>query len=226
MKAAPKYVAVIGDLVASRAMEPDERARVQKTFEQALARVNLDHEEDIAATFLVTAGDETQGLLKRVDRCYDVLREIEVAISPARIVFGVGYGGLTTEVKEVAIGMDGPAFHFAREALEKAKMERKAYGKSIQREVRFRSENDGADKLINALFLSLSVMKSHWTAKQAEILCLLERGGTQSEISDSQNIPISNISRAIDAAHFREYQSVVASLREYLASGLSVLPNK
>jgi len=218
MKEAPQYVAVIGDLVGSRAMEARRRAEVQKTFENALTKVNLAYAEDIAATFLVTAGDETQGLLKRVHRCYDVVREIEMAIAPARIVFGLGYGGLTTELKEVAVGMDGPAFHFAREALEKAKMERKAYGKSIHREVRFRSENEGVDKVVNALFLSLSVMKSHWTEKQTEVLYLLERGSSHSDISVSQSIPMSNISRTIDVAHFREYELVADSLREYLAS--------
>ncbi len=220
MSTRPDYLAIIGDLVASRAMPAGERVRVQETFEEALAQVNVRYEKEVAAAFLITAGDETQGLLCRPHRCYDILREIEIAITPARIVFGVGYGSLTTEVREVAVGMDGPAFHLAREALEKAKEERKAYGKSILRDVRFSSAGRGDDKLINALFLSLSVIRSHWAPKQSEILSLIESGVSQSQISESKGVPMSNISRAIDVAHFREYELVADSLRSLLAEQL------
>ena len=101
----------------------------------------------------------------------------------------------------------GPAFYRAREALVEAKEERRAYGKSILREVRITSDAPLRDELINALFLSLAVIKSRWTQKQTAILNLLEQGKTTSETADILKIPLSNVSRTIEATHFRDLKT-------------------
>ena len=61
------YVALIGDLVASRALTPKERAEVQKRFKAVLEKINKDFESEITSLFLITTGDETQDILKRPD---------------------------------------------------------------------------------------------------------------------------------------------------------------
>lgn len=208
-----KYVALIGDLVASRAMEPAERARVQERFQATLDKINKKFKEEIASLFLITAGDETQGILHRSDYGYEILRQIQIELKPTEIVFGVGYGPLTTDIGEYAVGADGPAFYLARQALTEAKNERKAYGKSIIRDVRFQSDNEHRDKVLNALFLALAVIKNQWTEKQAEVLNLLEQGQTPSDVEKSLNMPLSNISRTIETSYFREFESIVDSLR-------------
>ncbi|MFQ5709773.1 MAG: SatD family protein [bacterium] len=213
------YVAVIGDLVGSRSLSRPERIEVQERFQESLDRVNGEFKDQIAALFLITAGDETQGILKGPGCCYRVVRQIQLDLAPTRIIFGLGYAPLTTALGEYAIGADGPAFHRAREALETAKRERKAYGKSIEREVLFFSENPARDKLVNALFLALAVIKSHWTEKQSKVLSLLEQNKTPPVVADFLKMPLSNVSRTVDKTHFREFEYLVESLESLLSDG-------
>ncbi len=212
-KAQRNYVTIIGDLVGSRALPAGERAAVQKRFEAVLKKVNQDFKTEIASLFLITAGDEAQGILKQPNFCYEILRLIQIGLTPTEIVFGVGYGGLSTSLGVYAVGADGPAFYRARQALEDAKAERKAYGKSILREVRVSTDAALRDDLINALFLSLAVIKSRWTQKQTEVLNLLESGKSISETAEKLGLPLSNVSRTVEVTHFREFENLAATLR-------------
>jgi hypothetical protein len=45
-------------------LSPEQRQQVQKRFQAALEEVNRNFSKEIAALFLIIAGDETQGLLK------------------------------------------------------------------------------------------------------------------------------------------------------------------
>lgn len=220
-----KYVAIIGDLVGSRALSADERAAVQEQFESVLKKINKDFKNEIASLFLITAGDEAQGILKQPHRCYEITRQIQIGLAPTEIVLGVGYGALSTSLGVYAVGADGPAFYRARQALEDAKAERKAYGKSILREVRVSTDSALRDELINALFLSLAVIKSRWTQKQTEVLSLLESGKSTSETAEKLNIPLSNVSRAIEVTHYREFENVAATLQALFRDHFLALGN-
>ncbi len=213
------YVALIGDLVGSRALTPKERAEVQKRFKAVLEKINKDFSSEITSLFLITAGDETQGILKRPDCCYEILRQIQMDLAPTEVVFGLGIGTLATDIGEYAVGADGPAFHFARQALDEAKEERKAYGKSILREVRLLSDMSLLNTVVDALFLAVSVLKSRWTEKQAKVLKLLEQHKSPTEIAEFLTIPGSNISRTIENSQYREYESLVKSLEFVFKNG-------
>ena len=210
------YLTIIGDLVGSRRLEAKERGEVQKRFKSVLEKINSDFRSEIASLFLITIGDEAQGILNRPNRCYDILRQIQIELAPTEIVFGIGYGPLTTELGEYAVGSDGPAFHLAREALSEAKEDRKAYGKSILREASLHSGSCLRDTIINAMFLSLSVLKSNWTAKQEAILNLLEQGVNSTEVAKMLKIPLSNVSRTIENTRFREYEILVHSVQKII----------
>lgn len=213
------FLAIIGDLVASRTLNPKERARVQKRFQAVLDGVNKTFKDEITSLFLITAGDEAQGILNRPNCCYQIIRKIQIELAPTEIVFGLGYGPLSTAIGEFAIGADGPAFYFARQSLNESKEERKAYGKSILREVRFHSNESLRDKTINALFLALAVIKSHWTNKQSKILHMLEQGKSPTQVSKLLNIPLSNVSRTVDKTHYREFEYLVDTLQTILKDG-------
>ncbi|MFQ6113424.1 MAG: SatD family protein [bacterium] len=213
------YLAIIGDIVGSRSLNPKERAQVQKRFQAVLDGVNEAFKEEIASLFLITAGDETQGILKRPNYCYQIIRKIQIELAPTEIVFGLGYGSLTTDIGEFAVGADGPAFYFARQSLNESKKERKAYGKSILREVRFHSDDPIRDKIIDALFLAMAVIKSHWTDKQAKILNLLENKKSPIEVAKLLNVPLSNVSRTVDISNFREFEYLVESLQTIFKDG-------
>ncbi|MFQ5486084.1 MAG: hypothetical protein ACE5DO_12235, partial [Desulfobacterales bacterium] len=124
-----------------------------------------------------------------------------------------------------AIGADGPAFHRARQALTEAKAERKAYAKAIVREVRLFSGSSLLDTVVDALFLALSALKKNWTEKQTLALNLLEQGGSPTQIAESLEIPVSNISRTVEASQYREYEFLADSLKTVLNSGYKKIIN-
>jgi DNA-binding NarL/FixJ family response regulator len=219
------YVAIIGDLVGSRAMSAERRAAVQEQFESVLDAVNQKFKSEIASLFLITAGDEAQGILKQPHCCYELIREVQIGLAPAEIVFGVGYGALSTPLSFHAVGADGPTFHLASKALTDAKAERKAYGKSILREVRVATDSPLRDDIINSLLLSLSVIKSRWTKKQAAVLAQLEQGKSNAEAAAILKIPPSNVSRTIDATRFRDFQNLAATVRMLFRDNFTAITN-
>ncbi|MFQ5863827.1 MAG: SatD family protein [bacterium] len=218
-KNSQNYLAIIGDIVGSRSLNPAERAQVQKRFQAVLEGINKPFKDEIASLFLITTGDEAQGILRRPNYCYQIIRKIQLELVPTELVFGLGYGPITTEIGEFAVGADGPAFYFARQSLNEAKDDRKAYGRSIIREVRFHSNDPLRDKIIDALFLAVAVIKSRWTDKQAKILNLLENKKSPIEVARLLNVPLSNVSRTVDNSDFREFEYLVESLQTILKDG-------
>ena len=59
------YYALIGDMVASKKLSPEERWQAQERLASALKIINGEFADTIAADFLITLGDEFQGLMKR-----------------------------------------------------------------------------------------------------------------------------------------------------------------
>ena len=58
-----QYIAIIGDIKNSRKI--DNRKEVQTKLNGVLDEINQTYCEEIAAGFLITLGDEFQGLLLR-----------------------------------------------------------------------------------------------------------------------------------------------------------------
>lgn len=55
------YCVIIGDIDKSRTLQ--RRARIQEKFKEAVAAINKEFKNDIASKFLITLGDEFQGVL-------------------------------------------------------------------------------------------------------------------------------------------------------------------
>ena len=121
--AMPAYIAVIADVVGSRGLDPDSRSLLQEELQEFLLTVNEGYADSIAAAFVITTGDEFQGLLKDASMVPDLLWAAKTQVKRTGIRFGIGYGTLHTALLAEAVGMDGPAFHNAREAIVVAKKE-------------------------------------------------------------------------------------------------------
>jgi hypothetical protein len=75
-----QYCAIIGDINKSRTLE--RRARAQEKFKEAVAAINKEFKNDIASKFLITLGDEFQGLLKTPARSYHIVRRFQELTEP------------------------------------------------------------------------------------------------------------------------------------------------
>lgn len=158
------YIAIIGDIVAFKTR--DNRHAIQKALERTLDTVNAQYKETIASRFIVTLGDEFQGLVNPdfpLNEFDNVLRQADSLGEMFR--FGFGYGPLSTSLKRTAIGMDGPAFHAAREAIE------------IARKTQVKRVFSGfhTDAALNALALAVGDIEDNWTDRQKQILSLMDK---------------------------------------------------
>lgn len=111
--------ALIGDMVGSRS-HPD-RAWAQREMLAALDRVN--RQVHALQPLMVTLGDEFQGIYQSLDGAIAarVLMEIELW-DVVRLRFGIGWGAIQLRGSDDSpFGQDGPAWHFAREAIAHVK---------------------------------------------------------------------------------------------------------
>ena len=119
-----RFVALIADVVASRALPAARRARLQTAVRAAVPELNRRYARALAARFAVTLGDEIQGLLRLPAPVWEVAHDLRARLAEADWVIACGRGAITTPLARTAPEMDGPCFHEARAALERAKRER------------------------------------------------------------------------------------------------------
>ena len=112
-----QYYAIIGDIKRSKKIE--NRCEIQEKLKKILDNVNSIYNNDISAKFLITLGDEFQGLLEITAPILEIIKYIQREIYPIKLRFGVGIGNVSTLINhEAAIGADGLAFYAAREMIE------------------------------------------------------------------------------------------------------------
>lgn len=180
------YIAIIGDIVKSKEIE--NRNQVQEKIQEILERINHKYAQAIASKFLITIGDEFQGLLKPTNQLFRIIDEIADSMEPVEIRFGVGNGKITTSLNEYALGIDGPAFYQARSAINKAHK----YKRHI---IIFQSEDpDEYDFAIHTTLVLLSQIRLLWTDSQKRVIRLFRNGLTQEQIAAELNISQSAVS--------------------------------
>jgi hypothetical protein len=198
------YCAIIGDINRSRSLSG--RAKVQRRFASGVETINREFKNAIASRFLVTLGDEFQGLLRTPDESYSLVRRFQEVMDPVPFTFGVGIGSLSTPLRPEALGMDGEAFHRAREALREAKRRRRTLHYS------FDGENE---PVVNALVAVMDLAWLRLTPRQRQIVRFLKEH-TQKEVARRLRISVQSISRSKHAAGVVALEEASAALRRLL----------
>jgi hypothetical protein len=195
------YIAVIGDVVASRRAE--ERSVLQARLAAALRSVNDEFSDLVVAQFLITVGDEFQGLLggfQGIDRMLALLR---ARVNPSELRIGLGYGPLDTPLQPQAIGMDGPCFHRARAAIDRAK----AQGTAVQVEM---GESEAPFEIYSLLY---SELRGRLTRKQRRVLDMAGMGMEGVRIAEQLGISPSAVSQHLRAAG---HESIMKATRIWM----------
>jgi len=200
-----RYIAVIGDIVDSRKLQ--NRGEVQKNLKRVLEEVNEKYDGVIASKFMITLGDEFQGLLLPDADVMDIIFGVELEMYPVRLRFGVGLGEMWTEIdRDMPLGADGPAYHRARTAIERIKRQEKA-NEAVGTNISV-MPFDGCDYdvLINTALSLCYAIRSKWTARQWEIIrCYAVCGASQAEAAKKLGIAQSNVSRALINSGYYTY---------------------
>ena len=211
------YLALIGDLIASRRSE--DRANVQGHLGAIVAEQNQECRESLAADLIQTAGDEIQGLFRHPRAVVRVVQAITDRMFGApleqAITFGIGWGGLSTgDLPEapspnVAL-LDGPCFHRARSALLRARKRRSWAA--------FEGFGEQGDRVLDSLFELMGAIRSEWTATQSLYTVETRSLEVQKTVAERCRVSPSVISESLKAAHFETIRRGEDAARILLAS--------
>jgi len=178
--------------VGSRSVPRSQRRVLQKQFSEVIAILNRDYRKTIASKFVITLGDEFQGLLTSATAVSDLIWRLEQDLPQREFRVGVGLGRLDTPLQNYAINIDGPALHTARAAIEHAK-KAKALGGV------FRGFGE-LDEILSGVARLLWFQRSRWTQPQRNIANLLRKGMSQTEVAEELRITKQVVSRQVLAS--------------------------
>ncbi len=199
--------ALIADVVESRDLA--DRAEFQRRLLDALSTVNADLGEDVlAAPLALTAGDEFQGFFRRPEGVVPAVVALADVLRPARLVYGLGWGALSTDPSPRVAEMDGPCFHRARQALEATR--------AVGGWVTASGFGAAADPTVTALFRLLDAVRSRWTDKQA-LYAREVRGRLQKQVAREHGVSPSVVSESLKAAAFDAVREGERALASFLA---------
>ncbi|MES2625797.1 MAG: SatD family protein [Pseudomonadota bacterium] len=168
------YVALIGDVVQSRNLA--NRSEVQRQFTEVCAALNQERDVlGLVSPLTITLGDEFQAVFGDAGRLWECILRIEAALEPVAIRFSIGVGKIDTDIQhDTALGMDGPAFHSARAAMEQLK----------KGDARYRLKGLGDDEnFINAALELIAHNRVKWRTPRVVTLANILQGKTVKQIS-------------------------------------------
>ena len=192
-------IALIADMVKSRELLRAERADVQLSFSEFIDELNRRYRHAILARFVITLGDEFQGLLSEARILPDVLWDIHYKFQMRSLRVGVGYGLIDTSIGRNAINIDGPALHHARNAIDFAKKEKLLGGV-------FSGFGEDYDSAFNGFARLLQHHRSRLKRQQRRVVELLRQSLTQTAIARELGVSRQAVSLYARAAGWEAYR--------------------
>jgi hypothetical protein len=211
-------IALIGDIKESKKLS--NRNEVQKNLNIVLEEINKKYKNDISSKFIITLGDEFQGLLCNGANTMEIISEIERKMHPVKIRFGVGIGEITTDInKELSIGADGPGYYMARTAIEYLKdNEKRKQAKSTDIRFEINGDNRSSTTMINTILSLITVIKESWSDRQREIIWdMLEHQDSQLEVAKRLAIKQPTVQKSLSKGNYYTYKDAVDTIGQALA---------
>lgn len=115
------YIAMICDIKNSRSL--NNRLEVQLQLIDVLKKCNEKFKDFIISPFIITIGDEWQGLLSEYTCCNDIIDFFKENLSDnIKFYTAIGYGKVSITNFELTVNqLDGEAFYLARKAIQYCK---------------------------------------------------------------------------------------------------------
>ncbi|MFW6159361.1 MAG: SatD family protein [Planctomycetota bacterium] len=203
----PEAVMVVtGDVARSRELPAPDRRELQRKMLALLEAVNKDRSADFVAPFSLSGGDEFQAALKPDAELFGLIRRLQAELFPVELRFGIGIGGVSTDVRPRSQEMDGEAFARSREAMEAAKQNRS--------EVWFRTASESFDLAANTICRLMTAIRSDWSEVQHRRLRKKLDGWTNEEIAEAESVSPQAVSRSLLVGHYDAVREAEANLEE------------
>ncbi len=214
MEKSKNYVALMGDLINSKELE--HRNEVQKQLKNALTKINQRYSEEIASDFMITLGDEFQGLLLSKKSILPILNDIEQELHPYRLRFGIGEGPISTDILERCSEIDGVAFHRARKMIQTIKESTSRHNRAFSSILL--CSNHSYDSLINSIFSLCTTLKEKWSQRQIEIIqAYLKSEKNQYLAAKALGITQSSVNKALKASNFYAYHQALSTITTFFS---------
>ena len=147
-----QYTVITGDVMNSRSYN-----NINEILTERLK--NIKYPESMIVPFKISRGDEIQAVFRGYISFPQFIRQIRYILLNIDIRFGIGFGNIDEKSDEMSSwNMNGSAFYYAREALEKIEKE------NIFK-TRFKS-NSQIDKAINTILYLIDTFQLGWTDSQ------------------------------------------------------------
>lgn len=212
------YVAIVGDIVKSKKLV--DRNEIQNNLKAVLNKINEKYADEIASNFMLTLGDEFQGLLKCGKDAIRIISEIEIAMLPIRLRFGIGIGRIDTEInRDIPLGTDGPAYHNARKMIDELKIKEKKYETSYSNiMICSQGDNGQIDMFLNTILSLCSTLKAKWSPRQTEIIsCYISSDKNQYKAAEKLGITQSSVNKALNNSDYYAYEKAIDTVSSALS---------
>jgi hypothetical protein len=173
-------VVIIADVRGSRKMARDERYEGQLYLKSAIIQVNENFAELIEAPFMITRGDEFQGVLSLMENAFSTMLEFERLLFPLQLRYGIGRGAIQRMGSKIPIEMDGPAFHRATEALNQVKKKKQFF--------LCKTDSAQSDLIINTVLSLMCAIKSKWNEITFNRYWKYKELGTFERVAQFENV--------------------------------------
>lgn len=208
-----RYIAIIGDIIDSKQLAKREEFQLKLA---GVLRAGNTRNASLVSPFTITLGDEFQAVYKDADRLFLDILTILREIYPVQARFAVGVGELTTRVnRKQALGMDGPAFYYAREAIGELK-DTPYLIRLGSRPTLLGPPNFDVWRLMNHLLNLMSHKLVAWEENRLRILCGLLAGRSVSELEDELGISKVAVYKNINAAVLDEHKALCDEVTFFL----------
>jgi len=187
------YLVLIGDIVASKAIR--NRSQFQNQFEAVLEQASRQYQNIMISPLTLTIGDEFQAVFGGTENLFQLIAFVEQQMPSVAFRYGFGLGSIVTEINtQRAIGMDGPAFHFARQAVELARKQEKSHY--------FTCEDAQVQERLNILLSWIDLTMKRWSDQRKGIFYFYRQKMKQRAIAEKMNLSQPAVSQNINDESF------------------------
>lgn len=161
------YTALMIDLKNSKSYSIETRNEIQQKILETMQKLNKLFSNSLSKEMEFSAGDEIQGLFSSPSAAYLYFRFFQFLTHPLELYSGMGMGAWNVRLESASsTAQDGPAYHYARVAIEEAK-------KNLEYFSLFYSKRK-EDKIINSLINAYEILQKKQSKYQAELTLFTE----------------------------------------------------
>lgn len=184
---------IISDIIGSRKLNDHERYEWQLFLKSSIVQINEKFSDFIEAPFMITKGDEFQGVLKRIGSVHSIVMEFERLIFPLTMRFGVGHGVIQKMGSKIPIEMDGAAFHSAQTALNVAKKKKKV--------IIIETENKYFNLQVNTIYQLIYAIKERWSDISYKRYWKYQECGTYERVAQEEGVSTQAVWDSLHNSH-------------------------